>query len=257
MKLLETKHQRKALVETIVVMLFLIALMFVSGLKYLDPPPPGNIAINFGNSEHGSGHIQPVKPVKSIPEPQPEPQKVKEEKVLTSDQSDAPVVKNQTTKTPKQPNPKPVKPKKTTPKPSKEASSALNDLFNGQSNGSEGDEDNTSGDMGELNGDINSTSRTGSGTGSGGSGGNYFLGNRDALYKPKPKYNCNENGRVVVVIKVNREGKVVEAKTGQGTTASSCLTRAAIQAAYKTTWKPDPNAEPLQTGKIIYEFRLQ
>ncbi len=257
MKFLETPHQRKAMVESIVVMLILIALMFVAGLKYLDPPPPGNIAINFGTSVHGSGHVQPVKPVKSTPQPQPQPQQTRKEKVLTSDQSDAPVVKHQTVKPQKTKSTKPKKPKKTTPKPSKEASNALNDLFNGQSNGSEGDEENTAGDMGELNGDINSNSRTGTGRGTGGSGGNYFLGSRKALRKPKPKYNCNENGTVVVVIKVNREGKVVEAKVGRGTTASSCLTRAAIDAAYRTLWEKDSIADSIQVGKIIYEFQLQ
>jgi len=257
MKFLETRHQRKALVESIVVMLILIALMFVAGLKYLDPPPPGNIAINFGTSVHGSGKVQPVKPVKATPQPQPEPRQTPKDKILTSDQSDAPVVKQQSDKTKKTKNTKPKKPKKTTPKPSKEASNALNDLFNGQSNGNEGNEENTAGDMGELNGDINSNSRTGTGSGAGGAGGNYFLGSRKALTKPKPKYNCNENGTVVVMIKVNRSGKVTEAKVGRGTTASSCLTRAAIEAAYRTTWEADPDADPVQVGKIIYEFKLQ
>ncbi len=257
MKFLETRHQRKALAESIVVMLILIALMFVSGLKYLDPPPPGNIAINFGTSVHGSGKVQPVKPVKATPQAQPEPRPSPKEKILTSDQSDAPVVKQQSHKTKKNKSTKTQKPKKSTPKPSKEASSALDDLFNGQSQGSEGNEDNTAGDMGELNGDINSDSRTGNGSGGGGSDPNYSLGSRKATKKPKPNYNCNENGTVVVIVKVNRSGKVIEAKVGRGTTASSCLTQAAIEAAKRTEWEPDSTAEPVQVGTIIYEFKLQ
>ena len=254
--MLETPHQRKALLESVVVMIILIALMFVSGLTYLDPPPPGNIAINFGTSEHGSGKVQPPKPVKSAPEPA-KPQPAKTEKVLTSDDSEAPVVKPKKQKTKK--TDKPAKPKKKKPKPSKDAKNALDNLFNTGASGSEGDDEDIAGDMGSPDGDPASGSRTGSGKGkgSGGIAGNYFLGNRKALTKPKPQYNCNEAGRVVVIIKVDRQGKVTEAYSGPGTTGSSCLIQAAIKAAYRTRWEPSEEADDEQIGKIIYEFRLQ
>jgi len=35
------------------------------------------------------------------------------------------------------------------------------------------------------------------------------------------------------------------------------LIRNAEKAALKTKWKPDPSAEPLQQGTIIYEFSVR
>ncbi|NPA46353.1 MAG: TonB family protein [Chlorobi bacterium] len=255
MALFRTPHERKAFMESLVVMIILIALMFVSGLTYLDPPPPGNIAINFGTSEHGSGRVQPPKPVKAAPNPV-ESVPAKTEKILTDENSDAPVVKPQ--KQEKKKKKKAVKPKKQKPKPSSDAKNALDNLFNASESGNEGDDENLSGDMGSTEGDVNATGRTGNGKGGGGGiDGNYFLGNRKALTKPKPQYNCNETGRVTVIIKVNRQGKVTEAYSGPGTTGSSCLIQAAIKAAYKTRWEPSEKAEDEQVGKIIYEFKLQ
>lgn len=256
--MLQTKHEKKALVESTVVMAILIALMFITGLQYLDPPPPGNIAINFGTMDEGSGLIQPPEPA-AAPKPKSpaQPRSKKRKPLLTSRHNKAPVIKSTKSSSPTHSSNSPAKSKKIKPQPSDEARKALNNLFKNHRSASEGDNKKSAGDQGNPKGDRTSNSRIGSAQGSGGIGGNYFLGNRKALTKPKPAYKCNETGRVVVIIKVNRQGKVVEAWQGRGTTASSCLTRAAIEAAYKTRWEPDPKAEPIQIGKIIYDFKLQ
>ena len=87
------------------------------------------------------------------------------------------------------------------------------------------------------------------------------MGGRNALAKPKPKYICDEDGRVVVRVYVDRNGKVLNAIAGDAitngpasTTSADCLLSKAKEAALKTTWQPDPNAKEQQIGYIIYNF---
>ena len=89
-------------------------------------------------------------------------------------------------------------------------------------------------------------------------GGNYSLGDRNALLKPKPITDCQEEGKVVVEIQVDRNGKVVSVNPGvKGSdNTAQCLLRAAKEAALKTTWEPDNKANSTQKGFIIYKFTL-
>jgi outer membrane biosynthesis protein TonB len=126
---------------------------------------------------------------------------------------------------------------------------------NGTATGGEGN-DNQAGDKGNPNGDPNASGYYGNG--GGGSGGNYRLGNRRAVSKPKPTYDCNEEGRVVVSISVDKTGKVISARPGiKGTTNSApCLLSRAKQAALKTRFNSDSKAPTKQVGSIIYNFSL-
>ncbi len=125
----------------------------------------------------------------------------------------------------------------------------------GTASGGEGN-DNKAGDKGNPNGDPNASGYYGNG--GGGTGGNYRLTNRKALSKPKPTYDCNEEGRVVVQISVDKTGKVISANPGvKGTTNSaSCLKRRAKEAALKTRFNSDSKAPTKQVGSIIYNFTL-
>jgi outer membrane biosynthesis protein TonB len=126
---------------------------------------------------------------------------------------------------------------------------------NGNAEGGEGD-DNQPGDKGKETGDPNASGYYG--IGGDGSGGNYRLGNRKAITRPKPEYDCNEEGRVVVTISVDQTGKVISAQAGvKGTTNSaSCLLSRAREAALKTKFNADSNAPSKQVGQIIYNFTL-
>ncbi len=125
----------------------------------------------------------------------------------------------------------------------------------GTATGGEGN-DNQAGDKGNPNGDPNASGYYGNG--GGGSGGNYRLGNRKAVSKPKPTYDCNEEGRVVVSISVDKSGRVISARAGiKGTTNSaSCLLQRAKEAALKTRFNSDSKAPTKQVGSIIYNFTL-
>jgi hypothetical protein len=125
----------------------------------------------------------------------------------------------------------------------------------GKATGGEGD-DNKAGDKGKVTGDPNASGYYGAG--GSGSGGNYQLGNRKAVSKPKPTYDCNEEGKVFVSISVDRTGKVFSAQAGvKGTTNSApCLLERAREAALKTKFNSDGNAPSKQIGTIIYNFSL-
>lgn len=134
-------------------------------------------------------------------------------------------------------------------------------LFDGVNNASgteEGGEgnDNQAGDKGKITGDPNASGYYGNG-GSGGDG-DYNLGNRKPVNRPKPAYICSEEGLVVVAIEVDRSGRVIKATPGaKGTTNSAdCLMTQAKAAALKTTWNSDSNAPSKQVGTIKYRFSL-
>ena len=253
----------------------------------------GGVTINFGDSDVGMGdnfqsEVLNVKnDVKqTVTESAPE-------NIISSDtpEDNAVVI-------PKNPTPVKTKPVvKTDPKPvevikptvSKNTNDALANLMNGSNKGGDGD-DNQAGNKGKSNGDLASNGYygnggsgggTGGGTGTGngmgtgpgsgsgsgggngsgvgtGTGGGYSLGNRKALSKPAPNYNCNEEGRVVVEVSVDKTGKTIAATPGiKGTTnTAKCLLDQARIAAMNTRWQASDDAPDRQVGKIIYTFSL-
>lgn len=294
MKGFETEQEKKSFVITTVLCGVIIALLFL--LKFsstldimqLEGGGGGGIAVNFGDSEVGSGkNLQSevlnvsnhTKATPATPAPQ--------EEIIGQDYDDAPVVattkKVEKTKVTPKPVDKPV-PTPEKPKPSKSTTDALANLMNGSKSGGDGD-DNASGNKGKLNGDKNASgyyggggSGNGKGSGNGdgegpGSGngkgggygngngtgvGNYQLAGRKAISKPRPNYNCNEEGFVAVEIEVDKNGKVIGAEPGvRGTTnAAKCLLDQARIAAMQTKFDPNPSAPDKQVGKIIYNFKL-
>lgn len=126
----------------------------------------------------------------------------------------------------------------------------------GNATGGEGD-DNTPGDKGQLNGDPYASSYFGSpGSGSGGVG--YGLNGRSLVTGNKFVQDCNESGRVVVKIEVDRNGRVINAVPGVrgSTNTASCLKVAAEKTARSYRWNPDPKAPARQIGFVVVNFKL-
>lgn len=239
-------------------MLLLLVFWFF-GLSYMEPKPEDGIVINFGQVAEAGG--EEFLPTEQAQDAQPE-EVVTEtqdalDEVLTQDATDAPAV---TTK--KEEKPKEEKPKED-PKP--KVDSRLSDALKGiKNNPASGEGPNTgAGDQGDPNGDPTSKSYTGGGGGGAGGNGNYLLGNRRALSTPKPDYNCPDEGKVVVKIRVDRSGKVISAEAGVNipkastNTISACLYKKAEEAAKNTKWEADPKALDIQIGYIIYNFQKQ
>ena len=76
---------------------------------------------------------------------------------------------------------------------------------------------------------------------------------------PKPSYNAQLEGIVVVQVKVDQYGNVTEAIPGvEGTTVTDrSLWNAARAAAMKAHFNMSADAPVLQTGTITYKFKLQ
>ena len=126
----------------------------------------------------------------------------------------------------------------------------------GTASGSEGD-DNRAGDKGQPDGDPYATSYYGS-PGSGSGTGGYGLNGRSLVSKGKVQQDCNEEGRVVVKIVVDRNGKVISATPGvKGTTNNDpCLLVPAEKTAFLHKWNLDANAPSQQVGFVVVNFKL-
>lgn len=259
MKYLESPEEKKSFTITSVIFVILFLLMFFFGLTYMDPPPENGIAINFGTSNVGQGEIQPDQPVQSAPKPEvAQPQKAVEEDIATQENTDAPVIKKAEVKKPIKEVKEPVKP---TPTPSKNTTSALESLINGpKTDGVKAGHGNDGipGDKGDPNGDRYANSFYGNGTGKGsGNGTSWGLSGRKLSTPAKEVQDCNEEGRVVVQVTVNRNGNVIDAKYSKGTNNTNpCLVNPALSAARKFKWQPDTDAPATQIGFITFEFKL-
>ncbi len=76
---------------------------------------------------------------------------------------------------------------------------------------------------------------------------------------PRPNYPVQEEGTVVVSVKVNQYGKVIEAVPGAPgtTTMNTKLHNEARKAALKTQFNSSANAPVIQEGTITYIFKLK
>lgn len=92
----------------------------------------------------------------------------------------------------------------------------------------------------------------------GGEGISFDLTGRSAQNLKTPEYPGQEEGVVVVEIRVNNQGVVVHANAGvRGSNSlDQGLIRAAQNAAMVTRFNADPNAPAIQTGTITYRFVL-
>ncbi len=247
----------------------------------------GGVTVNFGDSDLGSGanyksEVLNVKnqakqiPTKATPN----------EAILSQENSTEESVVIPKKEKPLKPTPvlkEEAKPVVVKPRVSNNTNDALSSILKGSNKGGDGD-DKTAGNKGKSNGSLTSngyygTGGSGGGTGGGngtgngigtgsgygagngggsGNGSGYSLGNRKAISKPAPKYTCNEVGKVVVEVSVDRNGKTTNAIAGikGSTNIAKCLLDQAMIAAMNTRWEASGNAPEKQVGKIIYNFNL-
>ena len=280
MKLFQTEQEKKSLVITVTSFTLLFLLFFL--LKFSDSLPlpemeggggGGEIAVNFGDSEFGSGENFDSKEVVTAEPDKAEDSPTEEKEIIVSENEEAPAVvevKKPDTKIEKKAEEKPVV--KPTPKPSKSTSDAVSNLLNGSNKEGDGN-DKTAGNKGKSNGDTNSKGYNGGGGkgeglgegegygggGNGKSGGNgkWRLVGRKLSSSSQQQQKCNEYGTVVVQVKVNRNGNVIAAKYTKGTdNTSECLLEPAYATAKSYKWQPDPDAPETQIGYITINFKL-
>ncbi|MGX1929927.1 energy transducer TonB [Flagellimonas sp. 2504JD4-2] len=290
MSFLDTRHKKKSFTLTTLLLSVILLLLFYIGLTYMDPPIENGIAINFGTMDFGSGKVQPKEKVRSEPrkvEPKPvEPvqeqvvpkQTAPEEpveKVLTTDNEET-IKINQQKEAKRKADEAAKKAKAEAERIAREKREAeerkrqeqeakkksLDALIggigksDGKTTGSEGD-DNRAGDKGNPDGDPYATSYYGS-PGSGSGTGGYGLNGRSLVSKGKVQQECNEDGRVVVRIVVDRNGRVIQATPGVkgSTNTAPCLLEPARKTAFLHKWNLDSKAPSQQIGFVVVNFKL-
>jgi len=244
------KDKRWGIIGTVLFHLVVLIILFVVSISPPDPPRPViGLEVNLGYSDQGMGEIQPEKPIETPSSNTKSQPKVSNEKVATQDIEESINLDKSKAK-----NVKNTKVDET-----KEPIIDNSKLFNPNKNyvknsGSEGIT-NKPGDQGRENGSKTSTNYVGDG----GEGDiSWHLAGRKSHKLPKPVYNSDEQGTVVVKIWVNKDGKVVNARVNvTGTTTSSTqLQNLAISAALKATFNSNPEGPEVQTGTITYQFVL-
>lgn len=96
--------------------------------------------------------------------------------------------------------------------------------------------------------------------GNGGSGGGpaYDLGGRGAKSISSPSRDFSEEGKIVVDIWVDKDGKVQRTEIGKGTTITdSSMRESAKRAAFNSIFNKDDKAADLQRGTITYTFIMR
>ncbi len=277
----------------------LVLLIMVAFTPPKPPDQEEGILVNFGTDETGLGMIEPSPPPSQeeayVPPPKPAPKVQADEPLLTQNNEEAPEVKKVDPEAEKRrlekiEADKKLRAEQEAIRKQKEQEELerkrieaeqkrQSDIINrtrdalasskaaGTNSKSEG-EAGGKGNQGAPTGDVNSKNRgdggsgTGtSGTGSGSGPGNisYDLGGRGFISLPKPDYNYQVDGKVVVDVSVDRAGKVVQAIPGTkgSTTLNENLLRIAKEAALKATFNPKPDAPVIQKGTITYNFILR
>lgn len=297
MSLLDTRHKKQSFTLTTLLLSMLLLFLFYIGLSYMDPPIENGISVNFGTTDFGSGPVQPKEKIKSEPlntppvEPTVQEKVVEEvqeevaekemakeapaEKVLTQESEESIRIKQQqetkrkaeaAAQKAKAEAERVAKEKALAAEKAKQAQDAkkreLDALMgglnksDGTASGSEGN-DTKAGDKGQPDGDPYATSYYGS-PGSGSGTGGYGLNGRTLVNKGKVAQECNEEGRVVVQIVVDRNGRVISATPGvKGTTnTAACLMEPAKKTAFMHQWNLDSNAPSQQVGFVVVNFKL-
>lgn len=273
----ENKNRKRGIVISIIFHALLALLLWFFGLPYLDPPPPDSgILVNFGLTETGmednpSEVLNPVEEVapSEVTSPQPSVTEEVQEEVLTQEEEvTAPVINKEEKKVETSKETKPVVKETETVKEVKEeikeTKPAVDQraLFTGKksNNNNPSNQGITggSGDQGKPWGDTNSKNYA-DGKGLGDSGIDYDLGGRKHRELPKPNDNSQATGKVVIRIKVDQNGNVIEAsyQPKGSTTSNQNLVQAAIAAAKKAKFDPDKTAPEVQFGSITYNFKVQ
>ncbi len=260
MEIILNKNKRAGLIGTLLFHLLLLLLFMYFGLTYQYPIPEQGIMINFGTSSEGMGEIQPEESGESSmaveenhkSETSETEKSVAGEEVTTQEQKET-ISVNKTEKNEK----KPVE--EVQPKVSEELSQALNKFKNRNKTKAGEGETGKTGDQGDPNGSKEATSHTG---GMGGDGFSFNMKGRKMLSKPEVKEKSQDEGKVVVDLVIDREGKVIRAKAGgKGTTYTqdAALWRKLELESSKIKFSPsdNPYTPEEQKGTVTFVFILE
>lgn len=237
---------------TAIVMLLVAVVLLAFGYDPPDPPiPEEGVEVNVGDSDFGSGTApQPSSAASSYTPPSADRQVATQQ---TEPSEAMPTTTNQGNVTNPQAEEKPEV-------QNREPEINNRAIFPGKRNrtneGGTGSEGNTTGEgnQGNPNGNPNATNYQGNG----GSGNTFSLKGRKAASLPKPDYNNNRQGQIVVKIWVDQQGRVIrcDAPDKGSTITDASMVERAKQAALKARFNASQDAPEEQVGTITYIFKI-
>ena len=287
---LTRERKQGLLISALIHIVLAILIIFVTFRIKMPELSEEGLLVNFGYDETGQGLYEPAPQPAAPPPPAPsEADQGAEEAILTQDFEEAPVVEK------KEPDPEELRKqaearaaaekrrqeealaaakqrrdqeiadsikrvedaqRQITQTSNARAASAFGNASNtgttGQNQGVAGGQGNQGVPEGTVGAD-----RYGPGGGTGDSNISYNLGGRGYQSLPKPPYDYQGEGRVVVEVTVDQSGRVTNARAGitGSTTTDDYLLRVAREAALKARFDSSPNT-PIQKGTITYIFKL-
>ncbi len=291
------KH-RRGITGTLIFHVGLVILFIFSGLiTPLPLPEEEGILINFGTSSEGEGLIEPSATLQTqaIEQAEPIPSETaiqseeSEEEILTQDFEEAPAVESKALEEKRKreeeverqrlekieqerleelerqrqeelERQRIIAEQKRIQEITDRTRNALTNARNNTDNTATGEGETTGQEnQGSENGSVNSDNHSSRLSGLGDKGISYSLAGRTPQSLPKPEYNYQAEGIVVVEVTVNQNGNVTKATAGVkgSTTLDNNLLRAAQKAALAAKFDRQPNAAAFQKGTITYHFLLQ
>jgi len=265
------KDNRKALIGTIFFHGVVLVVLILFGLSTPLPlPEEEGVIVALGLTDAGDGHLLPVasRPVAAAPAPQL-PVRTPEE-VVTQDTEESiaiPPAQARTRPTPTQqpatqrvstqPEPQPAlrQPQPAPEQPTQQVDQRA--LFPGADQRATTPAQGTTGQPGTQGRPEGAPE--GTGTVLGQSGVSFDLTGRRPSSLPLPDYDVAAQGRVVVAITVDRQGRVIRATAGArgSTTTDASLYRLAEEAARRARFDVKLEAAEEQVGTITYFFIRQ
>lgn len=288
---------RKAAAITVVLLGLLLVLLFFIGFRSPIPEEENGMLINFGNVASAAGNVEPARntPVKTTtPPPAPKPTTPKtasaQEEMNTQDFEEAAAIESAKKKAEEErlqkekeealerqreiDRQKEIERQKQLEierqrleeerriEEERRAKEAKADAIRQQMSNAFGKTNNNSNSQGTGEGEGNQGREDGGLNTNGqglGTSGNWTLAGRSLQGSlPKPQYNSQEEGVVVVEITVDRTGKVIAANPilRGSTTQDARLWKYATEAAFKARFNANPAAALKQRGEITYRFVL-
>lgn len=261
----------KAFLATSIILALLIGLSYFIVFQHpvKEEDGTGGILVNYGTVDEGMGddymsteepsvaeHANNTKPDKVTTAPPTEqvtPTEDASKQVVTQNTEDAPEINND--KKPSQSVTAQQQPTKETPKPTVNQ----NALYKGKTNNGTGEGDGTGstpGNQGKTTGTTLTNNYNGTGSGTGGNLQN--MPQRNFVSRPSMDNDTRQTGKIVVDIRVDKDGNVVYARAGaRGTTITNQDLLDKCEEAVKRSKLNQLESADLQQGTVVFVFKVQ
>ena len=266
----EDRTQQRMVGTAATVVYAVVVLLLLLLVKFTITPPSDEgegLLVDFGNIEEAAPGIDPAmndQIAEEVQQQRPAEWEQVDEEQLTQDFEETDVEVKEKKKEEKKPQQK-VESEKTTPKPEQKPVEKPREvnrraLFPGRTANSTSTSEGTgtgSGNQGNLAGSPEG-SHEGTGTGTGGNSAS-LAGRSLVGALPTPDYSARDQGKVVIEIYVDQQGRVTKAdyRSQGSTTGNSSLVASAKRAAMQARFNVDEDAPLSQKGTITYNFRMQ